>query len=322
VTSIPPARPVFVIGRAVRDLYLVVDRYPAPGEEARIERQAEFVGGSALNIAVNLRQLGVGAYLVACVGDDPAGASCLAHLRECGLATDLVTVVASSPTATSLSVVDPTGERTFFAADGPTEGWPQQAVLSRMEAWDPALIVLSGYALADPATSSAALSVVREAASAGRTIVFDPGPALGQASAAIVREVLGQTTWLLANVAEIDALEKMLDLPDLASVTTRSDYGVVVKDGSRGATMDWGGVTVHVPGTHVAVVDTTGAGDAFAAGFVASLVEGRSPADAVAFANACGAWATTVFGPHGIADRLALETLAGRRSDSVPPAAP
>lgn len=317
VTSDTPRRSVLVIGRAVLDLYIVVDRYPAPGEEARIERQAEFVGGSALNIAVNLGQLGVDAHLVACVGDDPAGERCLAHLRDCGLATDLVSIVASSPTTTCLSIVDPTGERTFFTADGPTEGWPVQAVMGRMQEWDFPLIVLSGYALVDPATSSAASYIVREAAGAGRTIVFDPGPAIRHASAPIVRAVLARTTWLLANVAEIDALENMLDVADLASLADSPDFGVVVKDGSQGATMHRGGVTIHIPGNEVAVVDTTGAGDAFAAGFVAGLVGGRSADDAVALANACGGWATTVFGPHGIADRVRLETLASWRSEPV-----
>lgn len=316
MTSVTPPSSVLVIGRAVLDRSIVVDRYPAPGEEARIERQADFVGGSALNIAVNLGQLGVGARLVACVGDDPAGERCLAYLRDCGLATDLVFTVASSPTMTSLSIVDPTGERTFFAADGPTEGWPVQAVMRRMHEWDPPLIVLSGYALADPATSSAALSIVREAAGAGRTIVFDPGPAIGHAPVPMVREVLALTTWLLANVSEIDVLEKMLDLVDLASLAGSPDFGVVVKDGSHGATMHRGGVATHIPGNDVAVVDTTGAGDAFAAGFVAGLMGGRSADDAVALANACGAWATTVFGPHGIADRVSLERIAGWRSES------
>ncbi len=307
---------VVVIGRAVRDLYVLVDHYPAAGQEARIDRQAEFVGGSALNIAVTLGALGVEPHLVACVGDDPAGARCLEHLAERGLAADLVTVIPASPTATSISIVDPAGERTFLTAAGPARGWSEAAVVARMQALDPGIVVVSGYALADPATAAETPGVIRAAREAGRTLVFDPGPAIGLADASVLAQVIKGTRWLLANTEEVETLARMLGEADVTA-RLRAPGGVVIKAGARGATMHRGGIVTHAPGMPVEVVDTTGAGDAFAAGFVAALAVGRSPEDALVFANACGAWATTFLGPHGTPDVQALERDAGIALDGA-----
>jgi ribokinase len=307
---------VVVIGRAVRDLYVLVDHYPAAGQEARIDRQAEFVGGSALNIAVTLGFLRVEPHLIACVGDDPAGARCLQHLADRGLATDLVEVIPSSSTATSISIVDPDGERTFLTAAGPARGWDEAAVVARMQAIDPGIVVVSGYAFADPTTAAATLGVTRAAREAGRTLVFDPGPAIGLADASILDQVVMGAAWLLANTAEVEILAGMLGEAD---VTARlmAPGGTVIKEGARGATMHRDGAITHAPGIPVEVVDTTGAGDAFAAGFVAALAMGRLPEDALAFANACGAWATSFLGPHGTPDVRALGLAAGVALDGA-----
>lgn len=307
---------VVVIGRAVRDLYVLVDHYPAAGQEARIDRQAEFVGGSALNIAVTLGALGVEPHLVACVGDDPAGARCLEHLAERGLAADLVTVIPGSPTATSISVVDPAGERTFLTAAGPARGWAETAVVARMQALRPRIVVVSGYSLADPATATATLGVVHVAREAGLTVVLDPGPALGLADARVLDQAVSGTTWLLANTVEFEILARKLGEADVTA-RLRAPGGVVIKAGARGATMHHSGIVMHASGMPVEVVDTTGAGDAFAAGFVAALAVGRSPEDALVFANACGAWATTFLGPHGTPDVQALERDAGVALDGA-----
>jgi ribokinase len=308
---------VVVIGRAVRDLYVLVDHYPTAGQEARIDRQAEFVGGSALNIAVTLGFLGVEPHLIACVGDDPAGARCLQHLADRGLATDLVEVIPSSSTATSISIVDPDGERTFLTAAGPARGWDEAAVVARMQAIGPGIVVVSGYALADPATAAATLGVVRVARGTGRTVVLDPGPAIGLADAGILDQVVTGSTWLLANTAEVEILTGMLGEADVTARLMAPGGGTVIKEGARGATMHRDGAITHAPGIPVEVVDTTGAGDAFAAGFVAALAMGRLPEDALAFANACGAWATTFLGPHGTPDVRALGLAAGVALDGA-----
>ncbi len=72
---------------------------------------------------------------------------------------------------------------------------------------------------------------------------------------------------------------------------------VVVKLGKKGALARSGGQAWQVPGFEVEVMDTTGAGDAFNAGFLyAHIVEGRPIPDALRFANACGAIAITTVG--------------------------
>ena len=84
---------------------------------------------------------------------------------------------------------------------------------------------------------------------------------------------------------------------------------VAVKTGAKGALVVDGDEVMEVPGFRVErVVDPVGAGDAFAAGFLAGLLEGKSIEEAVRLANACGASATTVPGDiEGLPERAEID---------------
>ena len=90
---------------------------------------------------------------------------------------------------------------------------------------------------------------------------------------------------------------------------------VLIKLGAAGCLARIDGLTHEVPAPVVAVLDTVGAGDAFAAGYLAELIAGAAPEQRLATAVAAGAWAVTVSGDwEGMPDRRALEPVRRERA--------
>lgn len=229
-------------------------------------------GGGARNVAAGLTRLGRPAALVACAGDDP--------LADLALEDIDATQVSRRPdlrTGICVVLVDDAGERTMLPDPGANLALsPPPAGLLR----DATTLYVSGYSLLREQTRAAARGALRAARDAGVTTVVDC------ASAAPLRAATGFLSWmgpvdlLLANEAEAAVLG------DCAVDAARA---LVVKRGSQGASYRAADGAFDVPAAAIENVDTTGAGDAFAAGLLASWhakpVE-SALADAVAFAGA------------------------------------
>jgi ribokinase len=200
-------------------------------------------GGAAGNVAAHL---GDRARLVARVGDDPMAAVAL----EGGLRA---TVDPALPTGVCVVLVGPDGERTMLPDAG------ANAVLSPPDAIDGDVVYVSGYALLREATRPAALAWLEAARAAGARTVVDPASAAPLADALHAFEAV-RCDLLLPNAAEAAVLG-----PERLRAIARE---VVVKFGAEGASWTDGERTLNVPAAPARVVDTTGAGDAFAAGFL------------------------------------------------------
>jgi ribokinase len=143
---------------------------------------------------------------------------------------------------------------------------------------------LSGYPLLEESSRAAALSALRLARGAGMTISVDP-------SSAAPLEAVGPARFLewthaadlcIANLDEARVLAGSGTPQEVARRLASSAYReVVVKLGAAGAIWSDGDSVVEVPSVRAEVIDTTGAGDAFAAGFLAIWTAGGSPEDAL-----------------------------------------
>lgn len=114
---------------------------------------------------------------------------------------------------------------------------------------------------------------------------------------AVIHETIGMADLTLASIEEGQLLTGLTDAD--AIVDTYLRYGaqmVVLKLGPEGALLANAEGRLHVKGHRVATVDATGAGDAFAGGFLARLIAGDSPDEAARYANAVAALSTTGFG--------------------------
>jgi ribokinase len=260
---------VICAGHVNWDVTLEVDRLPDPDGEARISTQRQSGGGSASNVAVALAGLEADPLLLGSVGRDEHGWLARRELREAGVETALVE--ADGGTAVKYLVVAESGEVVVLGNDGANEAY-SASDLSRERLAAADRLHLTSQA---PGTAAA---LAREATAAGVPVSFDPGRWLADRD---YEETVAAADLLFVNDREATLLRES-GLRDEAST-------LVVKHGSGGATAVTDEREVTHPGFAVDPVDTTGAGDAFAAGFLAAREEGLERALAVG--NACGALA-------------------------------
>ncbi|MDG4792352.1 PfkB family carbohydrate kinase [Micromonospora sp. WMMD1082] len=255
-------------------------------------------GGQAANTASWLAAQGVPVTLVGAVGDDPAGRDRLAELTAAGVDC-AVDRVAGCATGTVI-VLAAGDERTMITERGANVRLrPGHVEATLAGTPDARHLHLSGYTLLDADSRPAGLRALAAARQRGLTTSVDaasaaPLRAVGPASfLGWVRDV----DLLLVNTDEATVLAGGLDPPAQGRALIASARRVVVKRGGAGATwVDRDASVVTSPARRVAVLDVTGAGDAFAAGLLAAWLAGATPSAALHRAADLGAAAVSQIG--------------------------
>jgi ribokinase len=264
---------VICVGHVNWDVTLRVDRLPEPDGESVIEERRTAGGGSAANVAAGLVGLDTPATLLGSVGIDDHGRSARRELVAGGVDCGPLVVTESGPTAVKYLVVDPTGEVMVLSRGGANEAFSADDLPARTLAGADHLHLTSQH----PETAA---ELARRARAEGVSVSIDPG-----------RRVADR---------DFDTVIEASDLVFLNDREAATGYGgelvadgrtVVVKHGPAGAEIRRESLAEPVvhDGFPVESVDTTGAGDAFAAGFLASRLRGADDDRALAVANACGA---------------------------------
>lgn len=276
---------VVVVGDTGLDVVVRAVALPVPGGDARAEITVR-PGGAGANTAAWLAALGVDPLLVARVGADPAAAQVRDELTaagvRCALAAD-----PDAPTCCVVVLVDGAGQRSMLADRGAAARFAPGDVAPAAMAGARHLH-LSGYLLLDRSSRAGALAALAAARAGGLTTSVDPqAAALLTDPAGFLADVAG-VDLLLPSRAELAALTGSTDP---ASATGLLDLvgAVAVTAGHEGATWVDRDLTMAVPAEPAAVVDSTGAGDAFDAGLLAAWLAGAAPADALRAGTAAGA---------------------------------
>jgi len=288
---------VLSAGHVNWDVTLRVDRLPVPDGEASIRSQRGAGGGSAGNVAAALSSLGVSSGVVGSVGDDEYGMLARRELEREGVDCAGLRAV-EGDTSTKYLLVDDDGEVAVLGNDGVNEAVAPEDV-------DPDRVESANHLHLTSQRPGTAARLASIAEDADLTISVDPGRRLPERdfSAAI-----DSADVIFLNDREAEAaLEAEYPASDFA------DRILVIKRGEEGAEVHTPEGTLRHPGFDVPVTDTTGAGDAFAAGFVAVLREGSDYERALEFANACGALAARTEGAKTAPSRNEIERfLAGQ----------
>ncbi|WP_327052326.1 carbohydrate kinase family protein [Halomicrococcus gelatinilyticus] len=294
---------VVTAGHVNWDVTLRVDALPDPDGEARITSQRRSGGGSAANVAVALAGMDVPSGVVGSVGTDEHGMLVRRELDAAGVDASHLLDVEGTETTTKYLVVDDAGEVMVLGNDGANEAVAPDDV-------DPGYVTSADHLHLTSQRPATAAHLADVATAAGLTVSFDPGRRLDQRD---FSAALAYSDVVFLNDREAATL---LD-SDLEHPSSELDGRVVViKHGSDGAQVDTpSGMYTH-PGFGVETVDTTGAGDAFAAGFLAVLLEEKGEYDyerALEFANACGALASQAEGARTAPSRDRVESFLAER---------
>jgi len=273
----PPGRDVLVVGDINLDVLVRPVRPIEHGTDVAADiRQRP--GGAGANVAWGLARLGVSTTLAGCIG--ASGAHAVTDpLRAAGVALEIRSVV-EARTGVIVAIIGPDGERSMASDRGANLAVGEADIPETTIAKHRHLHV-SGYLMFDPGTRQAALSAIGRARKLGRTVSVDPSsvaPLRAYGVAAFLADISG-VDLLLPNADEARALSATAEVEAAAGVLASAFPVVAVTCGAGGALWaDAGGVLRRpVPFGPVALLDTTGAGDAFTAGLLAAWLAGRSP---------------------------------------------
>jgi ribokinase len=247
-------------------------------------------GGGGANVAARLASQGVSTLLVSRIGNDPAGRAAVEDLRAGGVRTS-VAVDPMRPTGTVVVIVEPTGERTMLPDRGANAALAP-ADLPVEELRSATHLHLSGYTLLDPGSRAAGLVALEHAREAGVSVSVDPASAapLEAAGARAFLDWVAHADVLLPNLEEAVVLTGARDPEAAAWALARDGRDVVITLGAAGALWSDGVQVVRAAAADApAPIDSTGAGDAFTAGWLAARLDGAEPAEALAAANELGA---------------------------------
>jgi len=288
---------IAVVGSINADLVVRCARLPRPGETISARDVSEVPGGKGANQAVAAARLGSEVAMIGRVGDDAFGQRLKNGLQENGIGVDCVTATPNCASGLAIVAVEDSGENCIMVVPGANGRLTPEDVLTAGEVIRRADIVL--VQLEVPLeTTIAAIKLAREY---GTPVILDPAPAptFGDDCSAIPADLL-QVEVACPNEAEALALTnvriKTVADAEQAACCLRSlgpKYGIVTL-GARGAVLcEPDSRPALVPAFNIKVVDTTAAGDAFAAALAVRLAQGAAISEAVRFACAAGALAAS-----------------------------
>jgi ribokinase len=283
---------LIVLGSANRDYTVVVERHPLPGETVLGGSVVVGTGGKGANQAAAAARAGANPIFVGSVGADSTGTEILAELSAVGVDISHVTK-SNEPTGVALITVSRTGENTIVVAAGANSSLHSDDVTATVSSLATAgSVLLAQLEIPVDAVAAAADVVERQ----GGRFVLNLSPSIS-----VPVRMLGLADPLVVNETEASELAGSLidSAPDAEIVAKRllnsSRSVVITLGGDGGVVADVDGV-LHVPSHRVPVLDTTGAGDAFAGALAAALANGAPLRDAVGRGVAAGAKAVQWMG--------------------------
>lgn len=251
-----------------------------------VESIEQHMGGNGANTSFALARLGVPVALHGWVGPDDFGCHLRHKLQASGVNVDRL-ATGSASTATTVALVNPSGARAFLHQPGVS----LEAFHDPLH-FDPT--PATHFHLANLFSTSGlrrtSAGTLRSARDAGFSTSLDTGWDARGEWMDVLGPVLPFVDLLFINETEGHQLAGTTDEAAIGRFFLDRGVGsVILKLGARGCVLFDAGAPLAIPGFRVPVVDTTGAGDCFAGGFLSGLHHGLTVRESARFANAVGA---------------------------------
>jgi sugar/nucleoside kinase (ribokinase family) len=277
--------PLFVaLGAHVLDVHAkYVEAIPEGQGGALIEEIRVSPAGAAGGTAITMAKLGARTVSVGCVGSDDLGDLLVTMLGRLGVETDHIARKDGVQTSSSVLPIRPNGDRPALHVIGANASWTREDI-----PWDlieqADTLHLGGpefmHELAPELLGFCREHGVRTSAD----ILADGWPELLD----MIGPALEQVDWFLPNEEQAKMLTGTQDAEAAGrALVERGIGGCAITCGARGSLVVTGESTERVPAFEIEVVDTTGCGDAFSAGFMRGLSLGREPTEAARLGSAC-----------------------------------
>ncbi len=283
---------VVVIGGANYDYSIRAQRLPDRGETVMGDTLHEGPGGKGANQAVAASRLEANVAFVGRVGADVRGRQCLDRLAGEDVDTSQCVIDADAATGVALIMIGPDAEKTIVTAPGANRMLTPHDIQRAAPMIARAKVVL----LQLECTVATTLAAAKLARSSGALVVLDASPPVS-----VPDELLATVDVVRANESEAQAITDMT-VHDVDSARAaahelrRRGAGAACIATQNGDLLVFGADEVWLPHQHVKAIDTTGAGDAFAAGIAVGLAEDQSLTDAAWLGCVASALKTTRVG--------------------------
>ncbi|GJL58306.1 MAG: ribokinase [Nitrospirales bacterium] len=253
-------------------------------------------GGKAAHVAWLACHLGIKAQLIGHVGSDSLQEIALHPLRAMGVDVSTIRSIKNQATGVSVIIVPPNGRKGIMLAPNANGIWSkedEESVRSAIQTAPPGSVLCVDLEVSPCIVKQA----VRHSEECGLPVVLDPSP-----SESLDEELLQSGCYLIPNQSEAQRLTNITienedqALEAASRLRKHGNKGVCVKLGTGGCALVTPDVRFVISAPEVKAVDTTGAGDAFAAAFSVAILEHQSPEYAAAFAGAASTHAVTGYG--------------------------
>jgi sugar/nucleoside kinase (ribokinase family) len=267
-----------------------IDAYPVAGRTTQVI--AEFIrfqpGGGAANSSLALADLGVPVRVFAKVGDDLNAKFVLDYLHKRGVDISGVVLSAKEPTPFTFVGIHPGGDRTFVHTPGANKSFAV-VDLDRRRLFDADILFYQDFWVLPQLDGTPAAELLAEARRRGIVTVLDECWGLGPDRAKL-EAVLPHVDYLLPSYDDLAAIYPGVKPEDMIRLLRgKGTRRVILKLGPRGCLVGNADGITAVPSRADTVVDTTGAGDCFDAGFVAGLAHGLADVPAAQIGSLCAA---------------------------------
>ena len=303
---------IVCVGQLVADIVVrPVNALPFPGRTTAVEELDILSGGCAANTAAVLAKLGADARLAALIGTDAFGGAALADQVRAGVNVDAVTRGSDVPTSVAIVLVDDRGQRSFYYRGGSLEAMANRHVPDDL--LRSARVVHVGGAMKMLNLDLAAL--MAKAKAFGAITSLDTDWDIYGNWMRLLEGALPNIDYLITNEEEAVMLAGKVDPMDAArDLLACGPRAVAVKRGERGALLAVTNGIFEYPAYRVEVLDTTCAGDAFVAGFLLGVSEGRPLDESMRLGNAAGALCTTRISHRGVTSLEAVQRLIAEQA--------